>query len=215
MNIIEPKSGNLESVIKSIDDSIIMELVQLALQCKKDTERYSLRDKIYNSKYKANNLNGKELALERFLQQITNANIRTENQNKEYKWVKINTSNMGDISYRFYIAPNPENMHEIVKKLVETFDAQNVPVRLKYQLTSGMEQCDRIIIYSDFINRKKVEQSIKCVYQSSPDLFNDCERSVAWLYNSEIPGVYFAPETPGDAYSNRLADVILEAKERN
>jgi hypothetical protein len=120
---------------------------------------------------------------------------------------------MGDISYRFYIAPNPENMHEIVKKLVETFSAENVPVRFKYQLTSGMEQCDRIIIYSDFYNRKLVEQSIKTVYQSSQELFNGCERSAAWLYNSEVPGVYFAPETPGDAYSNRLTDVILEAKE--
>ena len=213
MNIINPKSDNLENIIQPIDDSIIMELVQLALQCKKDTERYNLRDKIYNSKYRANNLGTKELELERFLQQIASANIRTENQNKEYKWVKINTSNMGDISYRFYIAPNPEQMHEIVKKLVESFASQNVPVRFKYQLTSGMEQCDRIIIYSDFNSRKLVEQSIKSVFQSSPQLFNGCERSIAWLYNSEVPGVYFAPETPGDAYSNRLTDVILEAKE--
>lgn len=212
MNIINPKNVNLESVIQPIDDSIIMELVQLALQCKKDTDRYNLRDRIYNSKYRANNLEGKELELERFLQRIANTNIRTENQNKEYKWVKINTSNMGDICYRFYIAPNPEQMHEIVKKLVETFAVQNVPVRFKYQLTSGMEQCDRIIIYSDFNNRKLVEQSIKSVYQSSPQLFNGCERSVAWLYNSEVPGVYFASETPGDAYSNRFTDVILEAK---
>ena len=72
---------------------------------------------------------------------------------------------------------------------------------------------NRIIIYSDFNNRKLVEQSIKSVYQSSPQLFNGCERSAAWLYNSDVSGVYFAPETPGDAYSNRLADVILEAKE--
>lgn len=213
MNIISPKPGNLETIIQPVDDSIIMELVQLALQCNKDTERYNLRDKIYNSKYRANHLEGKELDLERFLQQIANANIRIENQNKEYKWVKINTNNMGDISYRFYIAPNPENMHEIVKKLVETFNAQCVPVRFKYQLTSGMEQCDRIIIYSDFNNRKLVEETIKSVYQSSQGLFNGCERSVAWLYNSKVPGVYFAPETPGDAYSNRLTDVILEAKE--
>lgn len=156
MKIINPKRGNLEKVIQPIDDSIIMELVQLALQCKKDTERYNLRDEIYNSKYRANNLETKELELERFLQQIANANIRIENQNKEYKWVKMNTSNMGDISYRFYIAPNPEQMHEIVKKLVESFASQNVPVRFKYQLTSGMEQCDRIIIYSDFNNRKLV-----------------------------------------------------------
>lgn len=211
MNIINPKSGSLENKIRPIDDSIIKGLAQIAFKCNKDTERYNLRDDLYISKYSPKNLEPKELELEEFLKSFRN--IRTQNQNKEYKWVKINTENMGDISSRFYIAPNPNNMHEIVKKLVETFSIQNVPVRFKYQLTTGMEQCDRIIIYSDINSKDKVEKAIRDVYQSNPSLFKGCERSIAWLYDTSVPGVYYAPETPGDAYSNRLADVILDAKQ--
>ena len=211
-NIIDPKIKGIESVVRPIDDSILLELTQLALRCKKGTEVSEIRKDIYKSKYKANNLERKESELAIFLQKISGSNIKTQDQNKDYKWININTDKMGDIRYRFYIAPNPENMHEIVKKLVEAFKAQNVPVRFKYQLTKKMEECDRIIIYSDN-NRKLVEHAIKSVYQSSPSLFKGCERSPAWLYDSEVPGVYFAPETPGDAYGNRVCEAVLEARE--
>lgn len=213
MKLINPSSGSLENTVTQIDDQIIIGLAKIAFKCNKDTERYNLRDALYTSKYRPNNLEKKELELENFLKSLQHSNIRTENQNKEYKWVKMNTENMGDISSRFYIAPNPNNMHEMVKKLVEAFSAQNVPVRFKYQLTTGMEQCDRIIIYSDAYSKDKVERAIKRVYQDNPSLFRGCERSLAWLYDTSVPGVYSAPETPGEAYSNRLADVILEAKQ--
>lgn len=213
MNIINPKSGSLETIIRPIDDSIIIGLAQIAFKCNKNTERYNLRDELYTSKYSPKNLEQKELELEEFLKSLQHLNIRTENQNKEYKWVKINTENMGNISSRFYIAPDPNNMHEMVKKLVETFSIQNVPVRFKYQLTTGMGQCDRIIIYSDANNKDKVENAIRNVYQNNSSLFSGCERSLAWLYDTSIPGVYSAPETPSDAYSNILSDVILEAKQ--
>lgn len=213
MNIINPKSGSLETIIRPIDDSIIIGLAQIAFKCNKDTERYNLRDELYTSKYNPKNLEQKELELEDFLKSFQHLNIRTENQNKEYKWVKMNTENMENISSRFYIAPDPNNMHEMVKKLVEAFSTQNVPARLKYQLTTGMEQCDRIIIYSDANSKDKIENAIKSVYQNNSSLFSGCERSLAWLYDTNIPGVYSAPETPGDAYSNRLSEVILEAKQ--
>ena len=212
MNIMKPKSGNLEKTIQPIDDAIITELAKIAFRCNKDTERYNLRDELYVSKYNPQNLETKEKQLEEFLTQLNNEQVRTENQNKEYKWVKINTENMGAIASRFYIAPNPNTMHEMVRKLVEVFSAQNIPVRFKYQLTTGMKQCDRIIIYSDYSNKSKVEDVIKNIYQKQSYLFDGCERSVAWIYGTNIPGVYCAPETPGDAYSNKLSDAILEAK---
>jgi hypothetical protein len=190
-----------------------MKLAQIAFKCNKNTESYNLRDELYTSKYNPKNLVQKELELEYFLKSFHPLNLRTENQNKEYKWVKINTENMGVISYRFYIAPNPDNMHEMVKKLVEIFFSQNVPVRFKYQLTTGMGQCDRIIIYSDGHSKDKVENALRHVYQANSSLFICCERSSAWLYDTNIPGVFIAPETPGDAYGSRLSDVILEAKQ--
>ena len=210
MKIVKSKSVDLEQIIKQFDESILLELVQLAFQCRKDTEGYNLRNELYKSKYKASNLERKELELERFLQSFQN--IRTENQNKEYKWVKINTDKMADIRYRFYIAPNPNNLHELVQRLTEAFSKANVPVRFKYQLTTNMEQCDRIIVYTDYNNKDLVEQTINSVYQSSKRLFEGCERSPAWIYDSKTPGVYFAPETPKAAYSERLTDALLEAK---
>lgn len=204
---------SLKTLVKPVDASIIVGLAQIAFKCNKDTESYILRDKLYASKYSPRNLEQKELELEAFLKSAQHLNIRTKNQNKEYKWVKMSTEMMGDITSRFYIAPNPNNMHELVKKLVEKFSAQHVPVRFKYQLTTGMAQCDRIIIYSDAKNKEKVANAIRCVYQENAPLFIGCERSLAWLYDTNTPGVYYAPETPGEAYSHRITDTILEAKQ--
>lgn len=212
MNIIIPKTGDLDNILLPIDENIITELTKIAFKCNKKTESYNLRNKLYSSKYNVKDLTAKEKNLEFFLQSLNEQKVRTEIQNKEYKWVKINTENMGQISSRFYIAPNPENMHEIVKNLVEVFSSQQIPVRLKYQLSTNMEQCDRIIIYSDFPNKDKIENAIKKVYQEKQSLFDGCERSVAWIYKTSVPNVYNAPETPGVAYSNRLAEAIIEAK---
>ena len=212
MDIIN-QTGDLEKIIQPIDESIIAELAKIAFKCNKKTEGQILRDELYSTKYTIKNLDLKERNLEAFLQGLNSQQVRTQNQNKEYKWVKINTKSMGEIASRFYIAPNPENMHEIVRKLVEVFSSQNIPVRFKYQLTTGMKQCDRIIIYSDYQNKDRIENAIKKVYQENQSLFDGCERSIAWLYGSSVPNVYIAPETPGAAYSNRLTDVIMEAKD--
>lgn len=212
MKISNPKVGNIEEIIQSIDDLIILGLSRIAFKCSKETESYNLRDELYASKYKPIGLEGREIELEKFLQQQVGENLRIKNQNKEYKWVIVNEKNIGETSHRFYIAPNPENMHEIVSELVKQFISQNIPVKFKYQLTSGMEQCDRIIIYSDFDNKDRIESEIKKIYQQNQNLFSGCERLLAWLYTTSIPDVYLAPETPGEAYSNRLTEVILTAK---
>ena len=212
MKIINPKVGNIEEIIQPIDDLIILGLSRIAFKCNKATESYNLRDELYASKYKPTGLEVKEIELEKFLQQQVGENLRIKNQNKEYKWVIVNEKNIGETSHRFYIAPNPENMHEIVSDLVKQFISQNIPVKFKYQLTSGMEQCDRIIIYSDFDNKDRIESEIKKVYQQNQNLFSGCERSLAWLYTTSVLDVYLAPETPGEAYSNRLTEVILTAK---
>lgn len=214
MNVINNNSlDGLANLITPIDDSTILKIVQLAFEYKKNIERYNLRDELYKSKYIAKNLEQSELHLEQILKSQFGSNVRTENQNKEYKWVKINTNNMGEISNRFYIAPNPNNLHQLVQKLVETFDSQNVPVRFKYQLTTEMEQCDRIIIYTDEHHKQQIEKAIKIVYDKNSQLFDGCERSVAWINTTSVPNVYSAPETPGEAYSDVFSDIISESKE--
>lgn len=211
MNIIEPNVGYLKDLIKPFDEKIISELAKIALSCNKETECFNLRDDLYKSKYKPNNLESKQLELENYLSTLRQ--IRTKKQNKEYNWIIINEENIGTISSRFYIAPKPENIHEIVKKLTDEFLKNNVPVKFKYQQTTGMEQCDRIIIYSDYQNKKKVESIINDVYNANKKLFEGCERSLAWLYDTETRGVYYAPETSNKAYSTRIAESIIEAKD--
>ena len=103
MNIINNNLDNFANMIVPIEDDIILKIAQLAFKCKKDTERFNLRDEIYTSKYSGTNLEQSESQLEQILQSQFGSNVRTENQNKEYKWVKINTQNMGEIS-KFKIA---------------------------------------------------------------------------------------------------------------
>ncbi len=100
-----------------------MGLSRIAFKCNKATESYNLRDELYASKYRTTGLEEKEIELEKFLQQQVGENLRIKNQNKEYKWVIVNEKNIGETSHRFYIASNPENMHEIVSDLVKLFRA--------------------------------------------------------------------------------------------
>lgn len=213
MKVINNNLDNFRNMIAPIDDSIILKIAQLSFERTKDIERYNLRDEIYKSKYIPKNLEQSEFQLEQILESQFGSNVRMENQNQEYKWVKINTQDMGKISNRFYIAPNPQNLHQLVLNLVKAFDAQNVPVRFKYQLTTGMSQCDRIIIYTDELHKHYVENAIKTVYDNYFQLFDGCERSIAWINTTSVPNVYSAPETPGEAYSNVFSDVISESKE--
>ena len=211
MTIIDSKNTVLKDLIKPFNDTYLDELVKITFKCNKDTETYNLRDDLYKSRYNPSNLESKELSLESYLNQ--QPNTKTKYQNKEYNWILINREYIGQTSSRFYIAPNPENMHEIVKRLTNELLKQNIPVKLKYQLTTGMEQCDRIIIYADEANKEKIENAIKKVYSNNQELFIGCERAIAWLYDTKIPNVYYAPETPNKAYSTRLAETIIEAKE--
>ena len=83
MKIINPKVGNIEEIIQPIDDLIILGLSRIAFKCNKATESYNLRDELYASKYKATGLEGKEIELEKLLQQQVGENLRIKNQNKE------------------------------------------------------------------------------------------------------------------------------------
>lgn len=204
---------DLSSTLKRIDDSIIRKLAYASLNCENNSFRDDIRKELYKSSYHPHGLENSELILENHLKRIqeNNSNICLSNQNKEYKWIEINREKMKRVNIRYYLAPNPNNLHELVKKLTEMFLKRNVPVKYKYQLTTGMHACDRVIIYSDYDNRNRVLDAIKSVYDDNPFLFENCERSLAWLYDTKVPGLYIAPETPGEAYSNVISEAIIEA----
>lgn len=216
MNIFEPKDASVSKIIKPINENIINALAQQCLQIKKDDDMYNLYSKFYETRYSVVDLSLKEMQLNGYLQQLHTKYgnmVRTDLQNSEYCWVKVNTSQMGDIAYRYYLAPNPDNMHEIVKNLTTKFAENSVPVRFKYQLQQKMSECDRIIIYSDFEHRNQVEAQIKNVYDNNPRLFNNSERAISWIYDSQTPNVFFAPETPGSSYGQVFAEIMSQAKQ--
>lgn len=102
-------------------------------------------------------------------------------------------------------------MHKIALGLVKEFTSQNLPVMFKYQLTTSENHCDRIIIYSDKEHNKQVENAIKAVYDKNHELFTGCERSMTWIYDTSVPGVYITPEKPGSSYGNEFANVVVDA----
>lgn len=216
MKIFEPKDLSVKNIIRNIDDSIIQKLMQKCLKITKDDEYSKIYSDFYKTKYPIKDLSSKEQNLEKHLNKlITNypSHIRTKIQGKEYCWILIDENNIESTAFRYYFAPNPSNMHEIIQKLTDQFIIKKIPVKFKYQLKEKMNECDRIILYSDTKHQKDIENVIQSVYQHSPNLFNDSERALPWVYTSDTPYVYLAPETPGSSYGEEFARTMIEAKE--
>lgn len=215
MNFIESNQKNISSIVKPIDDRKLNELVQEALKIKREDEPSSLYNRFYLSKYPLSDLSENELDLEYFLKQLMakyKDAIKVKKQGASYQWININSDKMGNIAYRFYLALNPQNMHEVIKRLASVFSGRNIPLKFKYQLKSKMDECDRIIIYSDSQHLKSVQDAIEEVYKFSAYLFEGAERAVSWLYETKTPNVYIAPETPGISFGEKFADVMFQAK---
>ncbi len=75
-----------------------------------------------------------------------------------------------------------------------------------------MYACDRIILYSDHEHHQNVEKVFQKVFKEHPELFIGSERPLPWIYTSNIPKVYIAPETPGESYGVKFAEAMIEAK---
>lgn len=216
MRVLKTKDTGIKDIVRDVDDEIIQRLIQICFKIKKEDEYSTLYSKFYNTKYPSIDLSVSEQRLEEYLNQISAKNsstIRTKVQGKEYRWVIINEENFGKIAFRYYFAPNPSNMHEIVKRLTDKFSTKKTPVEFKYQLKDKMNECDRIILYSDFEHQQDIEQVIQSVCQQQPYLFSGSERPISWIYTSNTPNVYLAPETPGSSYGEEFARTMIEAKE--
>lgn len=215
MRIIAPRDTSLMSMVRTVDEKIILQLVDSCLKIKKDDENATIYSKFYESKFRAFDMTSSSEKLLNYLQLVktTNGGIRTKEQGKEYRWIIVNEASIGETAYRFYFAPKPENMHAIVQKLTEEFTKNNIPVKFKYQLSGKMAECDRIIVYSDFLHRESIEKAISKVYKENSQLVVNSERALPWIYESTIPNVYLAPETPNSSYGEKFAETMINAKE--
>lgn len=216
MKIILPKDSRIDEIVRKVDDSIIQKLIQECFKIKKDDEYIDVYRSFYKTMYPVKDFSRQEQALEGFLTKLATDKpsvMRTKTQHSSYRWVTINKEYIGTTGFRYYFAPNPQNMYEIVKRLTDIFIERNIPVKFKYQLQDKMDECDRIILYSDFEHQKDIEEAILSVYQQNPKLFEGSERGLSWIYPSSIPYVYLAPETPGISYGEEFANTMIEAKD--
>lgn len=214
MNFIKLYNKNIGESLKPIDAESLKKLADVAIKCDYDVTITGVRDILYESIYQATGLEAKEKDLENYLELVKKKfNVDTKNQNDCYNHVDTNLSNLKFIYYRFYIAPRPENIHELVKELANLFGHYNIPIKFKYQLTAGMKRCDRIIIYIDKPYRNMVEQLILNIYQRKPYLFKGAERAAAWIYDTKIPGVYMSTGCPASSYGREVCISIQHAKD--
>lgn len=214
MELIPVRNKKREEILKPINSEALRALANITLKRNLNASDSDVRDILYQSKYQATGLEKKEKELETYLESLKSSyDLKTKNQGIWYKHIDINLDNMDTIYYRFYIAPKPENIHEIVKELATLFARYNVPIKFKYQLTSGMEHCDRIIIYVDNPHRNLVEQIILNVYKRKTYLFTGAERAAAWIYDTKIPGVYMSTGCPTSSYGDDVCKTIREVKD--
>lgn len=207
-------NDDIINLMKPIDYKIIREISKEVLKIRKDDENKFLYDKFYKSKYNYFNSNNEKNLLD-YLKQLEFSNelISTEEQGNYYTWVKIDEKQIKSTSYRFYLASKPEYMHEIVYELTNIFLKTGVPVEFKFQKEAKKANSDRIIIYSDYKNKDLIEKCIKNIYDNKPYLFLDSERPLPWIYESIIPNVYLAPETPGTSFGLKFAKTLKETKD--
>ena len=221
MEIIKPQN-NVEQIkdkVKSIDDSILEQIADIAITIKRNKGTDKIYSKFYKSEYiPVINLARKDVSLTAKLN-ILQAKaeeetlIRTFSQSKEYNWIQILGDEIGEIAYGFYLAPDPNNMYELIDEIVMELIEERVPANIKYQQEKKFGECDRIVIYSDEANKDKIENCLAKVSNNVLKLFNDSERALPWLYKSKVPEVYLAPEKPGVSYEQEFIKAIIESKE--
>lgn len=209
MNFIATKDFKKLNNIKIVDEIIILELVKIAFKYNYKIKRDEIRDLLFNSKYTYTNVEKKELELNNYLSQLNN--IIEKHQNNEYNCILLNNDN-DYLKQRLYISPNPENMYELIKVVVNYFIKEKLTVKIKYQQSTKIKYTDRIIIFINENAQDKTEQILTDIRNNYSHLFLECERSKSWLYKTKIRDVYKTTEDIGQSNTEKLIDVIIEAK---
>ena len=218
-----------ENNMLPIDDKVIYSIMKNCIN-PQIVESKSTNEHIYKKLYKTKydhtdieQLNKKEKEVINYVRSIYMADYIANNkkesdlialikQRKSYLAISIKEKEQEEIAYRYYFAPNPENMHEIVKNLTAEFVSRKTPVIFKFQREPKWnEACDRIILYADSKHQKEIEKGIQNVYQRKPYLFKGSERPLPWIYTTNIPNVYLAPEKEGKSYGGEFAQALLDA----
>ena len=210
MDFITPKESSILNNIKLVDEIAILELTKVAFKYNSKMKREEVRSQLFKSKYDSFNVEKNELNLENYLSHISNISLKK--QSNEYNWILIN-SDKDYLTSKYYLAPNPENMHEIINVLVNNLIIENSPIKIKYQQSTNMKYTDRIIIYTDEFSKENIENILDEISKTHSNLFIDCERAKSWIYKTDIPNVFKSTDDIGDVNTEKLIDLIIESKE--
>ena len=205
----EAADSFLNEEIMPISSQSIDELVKYSAHVSYDEEK--IRNELYSSAYDIRDLTPVEGQTKSILSRYEN--VETFSQGASYEWVEVN-GGCGKCESRFYIAPTKDNIHKVIRKLAQTFSENGTKSSFKYKLSTARhtKHCDRIIIYNGVGKKEEVEEGIRGIYETDPELFENTEHSPVWISESSIPGVYFAPETPEYSYGNSAMDAVCYAK---
>lgn len=213
-SIIPSKDKYDSSFIKEIDEQKFHDIVKYVNNL--DINEYDIYEEITQSKY-----NMFPSALEREKLEIKLNEIRRKypsfqfnDQGSSYTYIMNNNNEVGNLTYRYYFGVNPLNMYKLVEKLSEKIASYNIPVHFKFQKEVKRKMADRIVLYTDTNHRQEIEKVIKDVYNENKELFYGAENILPWIYESNINGVYFAPESIDHekSYGELFSKALLDSK---
>ena len=205
---------SVTSNIKEIDEEQFYNIVKYAINL--DVDEFDIYEELYKSKNNVFPDSSEKDALDYKLNTLKQDNplLETEKQGQSYEWVYINKKEKGEESFRYYFGINPMNMYKLVEKLTEKFITKGIPVSFKYQQESKKKLADRIILYTSYLHKEEVENVINEVYNENNELFFDSEKALPWIYESNTPNVYIAPESSNHekSYGERFASALIDSK---
>ena len=119
--------------------------------------------------------------------------------------------------FRLYMCPRDEYLYQLVNELIVRFGITGESSVFKY---SRRDRLDKLVIYpndKDIFSKLNVLKEIK---KAHPEYFTGMKKAMHWLYETDVDGVYLAPEklilkANGDeygTYSEAFIDLMSYVK---
>lgn len=212
MNYISDKRNNMnfdkEMDIIQLEESDINYILKYAIE----NPNEDFYDAFYVSKYSSDTVSVDEKAKEyveemKKLEQLSKGRVNSEVQpnSPSYYYTYVNGGRGYDeLKYRIYLAPNPENLHNIAGHFAAKAYKQGIGTEFKIQGQGKGEKkgkIDRMIIYcTTKENLEKCLNILDELQKKQPQLFYGSEKSPIW-YKSPVENVFIAPEIIQDNQS--------------
>ena len=139
-------------------------------------------------------------------------------QNDSFLHVHLNLTPEDYSIFRLYMCPRDEYLYPLVNELIVRYGVSGEPINFKY---SRRDRLDKIVMYprdaKDTLSKIKVLGEIK---KAHPEYFKDMRQAIHWLFETDVEGVYLAPErqilnSNGEeysTYSNAFTRILMNVQ---